>query len=224
MPPSLQQNSQSILGIGRVNNGAEFTCKMPGNPGLNDRQDSLAPHLAAQLDELMMFLQLPEGGVKTAFPDALACRDRLIETRWPEGVICPACGDRSVNTLPKRDLFQCRQCRKQFSPTSGTDLHRTRLSVQMWLFAVEVVIEWQILPYRLGKTKLGTLGSRLGIHTEAAVRVMRIVTRDIQHGGTGLLRRAVCMRDAGLPPTIRPGSIEQLKWAKAEVHHRTGAR
>lgn len=135
---------------------------MTGDPGSNDRQGGLAPHLAAHLHDLMMFLQLPERGVKTAFPDALACRDRFIETRWPEGVICPACGDRSVNTLPKRDLFQCRQCRKQFSPTSGTALHRTRLSVQMWLFAAETVIEWQALRYMFGIIKLDALGDRLG--------------------------------------------------------------
>jgi transposase-like protein len=72
-----------------------------------------------------MYLQLPEGGVKTALPDEIACRDRFIVIGWHAGVSCPACGDKSVNTLLKRDPFQCRQCRKQFSPTSETDLHQT---------------------------------------------------------------------------------------------------
>lgn len=56
---------------------------MTSDPGSNDRQGGLARHLAEHVDDLMMFLQLPEGGVKTAFPDALACRDRFIETRRP---------------------------------------------------------------------------------------------------------------------------------------------
>lgn len=197
---------------------------MTSDPGSNDRQGSLAPHLAAHLDDLMMLLQLPEGGVKTEFPDALACRDRFIVTRWPEGVICPTCGGRSINTLPKRDLFQCRQCRKQFSPTSGTALHRTRLSIQMWLFAAETVIEWQALRYMFGMIRLDALGDRLGIHTEAALRVRGIVMRDMRPGGPGLLRRAVCVRDAALPPTIQPGSDQHLKWAMSKADPRNRPR
>ncbi len=56
---------------------------MTSDPDSNDRQGGLAPHLAEHVEDLMMFLQLPEGSVKTAFPDALACRDRFIETRRP---------------------------------------------------------------------------------------------------------------------------------------------
>lgn len=61
------------------------------------RQDVLHPDLLARLQNMMVYLQLPEGGVKTAFPDEISCRDRFIAIRWPDGVCCPACGDHSVN-------------------------------------------------------------------------------------------------------------------------------
>jgi hypothetical protein len=183
----------------------------------------LHPDLMAHLHSITMYLQLPEGGVKTAFPDEISCRDRFIDTRWPEGVSCPACAGKSVNTLPKRDLFQCRECRKQFSPTSGTDLHRTRLSVQMWLLATEAVIRWDARHHGYGEITLDALGDRLGVHTEAALRVRRIVTRDIRLNGTGLLRRAVALKDAGLPKSIQPWSEQHLQWAKAKLSQGVGS-
>lgn len=191
---------------------------MTNSLGPTARQDELRPDLRTHLHNLMMFLQLPEGGVRTLFPDEIACRDRFIVTRWTDGVSCPECGDKSVNTLPKRDLFQCRQCRKQFSPTSGTDLHRTRLSVQMWLFATEAVIQWNAQRYMFGEITLDALGNRLGVHTEAALRVRRIVTQDIRMEGTGLLRRSVCQRGAGVPATIKPWSYGHFEWAQARVN------
>lgn len=35
------------------------------------RQDTLHPDLLARLQNMMMYLQLPEGGVKTAFSDGI---------------------------------------------------------------------------------------------------------------------------------------------------------
>jgi transposase-like protein len=191
---------------------------MTNNLGPNPQPEILRPYMLAHLHDMTMYLQLPEGGVKTAFPNEISGRDRFVATRWPNGVSCPACGDKSINTLPKRDLFQCRKCRKQFSPTSGTDLHRTRLSVQMWLFAAEAVIQWNAQRYMYGEITLDALGSRLGVHSEAALRVRRIVTRDICVNGTGLLRRAVCLRDAGVPETIQPWTVQHFEWVQERVN------
>jgi hypothetical protein len=121
-------------------------------------QDELHPDFLALLHNMMMFLQLPEGGFKTVFPDEISCRDRFVETHRPDGITCPACGDHSVNMLPKRDLFQCSHLGKQFSPTSGTKLHRTRLSVQMWLFATEAFIQWNAQRKMYGEIAIDALG------------------------------------------------------------------
>ncbi|WP_407646100.1 transposase [Gemmobacter nanjingensis] len=49
--------------------------------------------------------------MRFALPDAAACRDRFVRTRWPERVTCPKCGAPSIQTLQTRDIFQCRECR-----------------------------------------------------------------------------------------------------------------
>ena len=65
-------------------------------------------------------------GQQYLVPDEDACRDRFVHTRWPEGISCPACSDRSIRALPKRDLFLCRHCRKQFWTRLQNDAQRAR--------------------------------------------------------------------------------------------------
>jgi len=89
--------------------------------------------------------------------------------------------------------------------------------VQMWLFATEAVIQWNAQRYMYGEITIDALGTRLGVHTEAALRVRRIVSHDISVNGSGHLRRAVCTRDPDLPPTIQPWTPQHFHWAKAKV-------
>lgn len=172
---------------------------------------ALRPDLALGIHHLTMLLQLPDGGIRNALPDADSCRDQFIRTRWPEGTVCPSCGGRSIHTLPSRDLLLCRQCRRQFTATSGTALHRTRLSLQMWLLATEAVIRWQPLHHVSGGITVDALGSLLGVHTEAAARMRRIITADLGLEGEGLLRRAVCMQTLSLPPEITVGTSQHFE-------------
>jgi len=48
----------------------------------------------------------------------------------------------------------------------------------MWLFATEAVIQWYTLGFGYGEITVTALGNRLGVHTEAALRIRRIVTHD----------------------------------------------
>jgi len=79
------------------------------------------------------------------FPDEAACMAFLRAVRWPEGFVCPRCHGRSSWTLRTRRLEQCRSCRHQTSLTAGTVLHRTRLPLRIWLWAI----------YFLGRHKTG---------------------------------------------------------------------
>jgi len=70
------------------------------------------------------------------FPDDEACIDYLARWRWPEGFVCPRCdGSRAVR-LRTRPLWQCSSCRRQTSVTAGTVLHRTKLPLTTWLYAL----------------------------------------------------------------------------------------
>ena len=68
---------------------------------------------------------------------------RLFEwLRWPDGRFCPHCG--SLDHLPikgrqKTGLYHCRDCRKQFSATSGTPLHKTKLPIETWMEAAFLI-------------------------------------------------------------------------------------
>jgi transposase-like protein len=81
---------------------------------------------------------------------------------WPSGPTCPHCGSfgRGVTELHGKahrpGCFQCNACRRQFTVTVGTLLHRTRLSLSQWRTAIELAsvasrpLTCQILSDRLG--------------------------------------------------------------------------
>jgi transposase-like protein len=77
--------------------------------------------------------------LQARFPDEAACVAFLRAVRWPEGFVCPRCQGRASWTLRTRRLEQCQACRHQTSLTAGTVLHRTRLPLRVWLWAIYFV-------------------------------------------------------------------------------------
>ena len=69
------------------------------------------------------------------FPDDAACRDYLFACRWPDGFRCPACNSEHAYELPRRLLWECRNCQHQVSITAGTVLHKTRTPIHLWFWA-----------------------------------------------------------------------------------------
>jgi transposase-like protein len=77
---------------------------------------------------------------------------KLVETmRWPNGPICPHCGDtgrayflkprngaRATTTgrITYRRLWKCKACRKQFSVLVGTIFERSQVPLSKWLLAL----------------------------------------------------------------------------------------
>lgn len=68
---------------------------------------------------------------------------RLFEwLRWPDGRFCPDCGcldHQPIKGRQKTGFYQCRGCRKQFSATSGTPLHKTKLPLETWMEAAFLI-------------------------------------------------------------------------------------
>ncbi len=64
------------------------------------------------------------------------CRNAIEEIRWPNGVACTRCGDMSIGEIPKRNQYQCHGCGYQFSVTSGTIMHDSRLPFRKWFMGI----------------------------------------------------------------------------------------
>jgi hypothetical protein len=68
-----------------------------------------------------------------------ACREYLVQCRWPDGFVCPKCSGKRAWLNQKRYVFECQECGRQTSPTTGTVMHRSHLPVQEWFWAAYLV-------------------------------------------------------------------------------------
>ena len=64
---------------------------------------------------------------------------------WPNGPVCPHCGDAENHTKLKgkehrEGLFQCNSCRQQFTVTVGTLFERSKIPLHIWLKATYLLM------------------------------------------------------------------------------------
>jgi len=64
-----------------------------------------------------------------------ACQQYLAACRWPDGFVCPRCGQRRAYELVQLRRWQCAGCRHQVSLTAGTILHNTKIPLTVWFWA-----------------------------------------------------------------------------------------
>jgi len=103
------------------------------------------------------------------YGDEFACAVALAELRWPDGFTCD-CGCRKAWHLRSRPrVFQCRNCRRQYSVTAGTVMHRSKVSLVEWFWAA----------WALGQDKRGVsalhLSRLLGRRYETVWRLLHKV-------------------------------------------------
>ncbi len=77
------------------------------------------------------------------FQDADKAREYLEAQRWPNGPICPHCGNADpdkIGTLKGKahrpGLYQCNECREQFTVTIGSVMERSKIPLNKWLMAM----------------------------------------------------------------------------------------
>jgi transposase-like protein len=75
----------------------------------------------------------------TRFTDALAAAEYLESIRWPDGPVCPHCGESERKPYflknQKRRLWKCAACRKQFTVMVGTIFESSHIPLNKWLLA-----------------------------------------------------------------------------------------
>lgn len=74
------------------------------------------------------------------FPDEDSSRHYLEQVIWPQGRRCPHCGGKKSWPISsdsvRSGLYECAECGGQFTVTTKTPLHSTKLPLKTWLLAL----------------------------------------------------------------------------------------
>jgi transposase-like protein len=73
------------------------------------------------------------------FADPQRCQDLLSAMRWPQGPACPQCNSLRQGYLKSRNVYQCKDCRKQYSAKLGTIFEDSALSLDKWFCALWMI-------------------------------------------------------------------------------------
>jgi transposase-like protein len=129
--------------------------------------------------------QLPESLLEAViyFADLDRCHEFVVSMRWPDGVIiCPHCKSNEVGAFVKsRRVWNCKNCRKQFSVKTQTIFEDSPLSLSKWLPAV-----WLIVNAKNGISSC-ELARALKITQKSAWHMGHRIRTAIQRGG-GIVR------------------------------------
>jgi transposase-like protein len=92
----------------------------------------------------MNLSELPQTQIEAIryFADTDKCHEFLVEMRWPEGVVCPHCESKNVGNVStgKRRVWNCKNCKKQFTAKVKTIFEASPLGLDKWLPAVWLIV------------------------------------------------------------------------------------
>jgi transposase-like protein len=78
------------------------------------------------------------------FTNEAAARKHLERLCWPNGPVCPHCGESEKITklkgkIHRPGLYQCNACRKSFTVTIGTIFEDSHIKLHKWLYAFSLM-------------------------------------------------------------------------------------
>lgn len=112
------------------------------------------------------------------FNNEQACEEYLFTQKWPGGFKCPDCQHKKYYFVQTRRIYECRKCGHQTSLTAGTLLHRSKLPLLKWFWAIYMVVH-----DKRGRSALSIAGL-LKINYRTAWRLLHKI------------RHSMCTRDA----------------------------
>lgn len=123
---------------------------------------------------VVMNLQQPH------FHDDDAARIYFEKIRWPDGRVCPHCGSIGSEYVTKRaGRYRCgaKECRKDFSTTTGTAMESSKVGLSKWLWTF----------YMMASSKKGISSQQvhrsLGVSKDAAWFMCHRVREAMKAGG-----------------------------------------
>ncbi len=82
--------------------------------------------------------------LRAQFPDENACREFFESVIWQNGRRCPHCDCQCSYLLSGRSsrpgLYECGRCERQFTVTTRTPMHSTKLPLWEWLLCMYFMI------------------------------------------------------------------------------------
>jgi transposase-like protein len=83
--------------------------------------------------------------INPAFTDEVKAREFLEASRWPDGPVCPVCGQLdTVAKLGGKSMgpgwYYCSGCRDKFTVRVGTLYGRSHIPLHKWLFATHLIV------------------------------------------------------------------------------------
>ena len=92
----------------------------------------------------MATLMAPQLGI--TWPDDDTARDTIEKLRWPNGPRCVHCGSTAparitsvAGSSTRKGVFYCRDCRGQFTVTTGTVFEDSHIPLGKWLVAMHLM-------------------------------------------------------------------------------------
>jgi len=82
--------------------------------------------------------------LREQIPDETSCRNFFEKLIWTQGRLCPHCQCsrsypiRGISSRP--GLYECSKCKRQFTITTRTPMHSTKLPLWKWLLAIYYMI------------------------------------------------------------------------------------
>jgi transposase-like protein len=77
------------------------------------------------------------------YNDEDAARAHLEQQLWPHGPVCPHCQSKDATALKgkahRKGVYQCNDCREQFSVTVGTVFERSKIGLHKWVLATHLM-------------------------------------------------------------------------------------
>lgn len=133
------------------------------------------------------------------FPDEESCRAFFESIIWPDGPVCPHCHSKYAWRLksPKvrAGLHECGDCRRQFTVTTRTPFHSTKLSLWTWLQVMYSLIcsskgassvaiaTWVGISQKTAWKMLHALRALMAVHQSALPQLRNVVELDEKYIG-----------------------------------------
>lgn len=163
------------------------------------------------------------------------CHEYLANMRWPDGFVCPRCGNPKGYYLKARKKYECSECKYQVSATAGTAFHKTKTSLLIWFEAIWLVArdkqsisaaqlqnQFGIRKYKSAWTMLQKIRSMFEERSESLLKDL-VEADETYIGGKAEGKRgrgaanktivlaAVEVNSKGNPGSIRMNAIEDTK-------------